>query len=78
MKDRVSDLFILRCPQDVGLSYGALWRTLYLDLHLYPYEVQLTLQLQPGDHSQRHTYVRRLENSTSDGRRLLNKKKKIL
>ena len=40
-----------RC-QELGQSYGTLWRILHLDLHLYPYKVQLTQQLKPADHSQ--------------------------
>ena len=36
--------------QELRLSYGTLWRILYLDLHLHPYKVQLTQQLEPADH----------------------------
>ena len=43
--------------QELGLSYGKLWRLLHLDLHLHPYEVQLTQQLKPADHLQRHRYI---------------------
>ena len=38
--------------QELGLSYGTLWRILYLELYLYPYKVQLTLV-----HAQRRRYV---------------------
>ena len=31
-----------RRPQELGLSYGTLWRIFHLDLRLYPYKVQLT------------------------------------
>ena len=40
---------IPRRPQELGLSYGTLWRILHLDLHLYPYKVQLMQQLKPAD-----------------------------
>ena len=40
--------------QELGQSYGTLWRTLHLDLHLHPYVVQLTQQLKLADHSQYH------------------------
>ena len=43
--------------QELGLSYGILWRILHLDLHLHPYKVQLTEQLKPADYSQRRRYV---------------------
>ena len=29
---------------------------MHLDLHLHPYEIQLTQQLKPADHSQSHIY----------------------
>ena len=48
---------ISRHSQELGLSYGTLWRISYLDLHLHPYKVQLTQQLKPGDHSQYRRYV---------------------
>ena len=34
---------IPRRSQELGLSYGTLWRILHLDLHLHPYKVQLTV-----------------------------------
>ena len=43
--------------QELGLSYGTLWRILHLDLHLHPYKAQLMQQLKPADHSQRRSYV---------------------
>ena len=43
--------------QELGLSYGTIWRILHLDLHLHPYKVQLTKQLKPADHSQRRRYM---------------------
>ena len=43
--------------QELGLSYGTLWRILHVDLHLHPYKAQLTQQLKPDDHLQRHRYV---------------------
>ena len=39
--------------QELGLSYGILWRFLHLGLHLHPYKVQRTQQLKPVDHLQR-------------------------
>ena len=33
------DVSIPRRFQELGLSYGTLWRILYLDLHLHPYKV---------------------------------------
>ena len=36
---------IPRRSQELGLSYGTLWRILHLDLHLHPYNVQLRQQL---------------------------------
>ena len=44
---------IRRGSQEFGLSYGTLWFTLHLDLHLHPYKTQLTQQLKPADHLQR-------------------------
>ena len=52
---------ISRCSQELGLSYDTLWHILHLDcadLHLHTYKVQLTQQLKPADHSQRHRYVK--------------------
>ena len=48
---------ILRRSQELGLSYGTLWRILHLDLHLHLYKVQLMRQLMPADHSQRHRHL---------------------
>ena len=48
---------IPRRSQELGLSYGILWRILHLDLHLHPYKVQLRQQLKPVDHSKRRRYV---------------------
>ena len=45
------NMSIPRRSQELGLSYGTFWRILHLDLHLYPYKVQLTQQLKPADHS---------------------------
>ena len=59
---------IPRRSQELGLSYGTLWRILHLDLYLHPYKVQLTQQLKPADHSQRRRYVESvLEQQTLDG-----------
>jgi hypothetical protein len=59
---------IPRRSQELGLSYGTLWRILHLDLHLHPYKVQLTQQLKPADHSQRRRYVEWvLEQQAVDG-----------
>ena len=41
---------IPRRSQVLGLSYGTLWLSLHLDLHLRPYKVQLTQQMKPADH----------------------------
>ena len=49
---------IPRLCQELGLSYGILWRILHLDVHLHPYKVQLTQHLKPADHSQRRRYVK--------------------
>ena len=46
-----------RCQQ-LGRSYGTLWRSLHLDLHLHQYKVQLTRQLKPVDNSQRRRYMK--------------------
>ena len=51
------NLSIPRRSQQLGLSYGSLWRILHLDLHLHPYKVQLTQQLKPADHSLRRRYA---------------------
>lgn len=48
---------IPRRAQQLGLSYGSLWRILHLDLHLHPYKVQLTQYLKPSDHRSRRTYA---------------------
>ena len=34
--------------QELGVSYGLLWRILHSELHLYPYKVQLKQQLKPS------------------------------
>ena len=39
-----------RRAQELGLSYDTLWCISHLDLHLHPYNVQLTQQLKPADH----------------------------
>ena len=52
-----SNVLIPRCSEELGLSYGLLWRILHLDLHLHPYKVQLTQLLKPADHSQHHRYM---------------------
>ncbi|CAH2101163.1 unnamed protein product [Euphydryas editha] len=41
----------------LGLSYGTLWRILHLDLHLHPYQIQLTQELKPADHTMRRSYA---------------------
>ena len=48
---------IPRRSQELRPSYTTLWRILHLDLHLYPYIVQLTQQLKLTDHSQRRRYI---------------------
>ena len=48
---------IPRPSQEVGLSYGTLWRILHVNLHLRLYKVQLTQQLKPADHSQCRRYL---------------------
>lgn len=50
------NLSIPRRAQQLGLSYGSLWRILQLDLHLHPYKVQLTQELKPAD-SAEHTPI---------------------
>ena len=51
------NVMIPRRSQELGLSYGTLWRLLYLDLYLHPYKVQLTQQLRPTDYSRHRRYV---------------------
>ena len=51
------NVLILRRSQELVLFYGTLWRSLHLDLHLQSYKVQLTQELKPAHHSQRHRYV---------------------
>ena len=41
----VPNVTIPRRSQELGLSYGRLWRILHLDLHIHPYKEQLTKQL---------------------------------
>ena len=48
---------ISRLSQELWLSYSTLQLILHLNLHLYPYKVQLTQQLKPFDHSQRRRFV---------------------
>ena len=59
------------CPlysQELGLSYGTLWRILDFDLHLHLYKVQLTQQLKSVNHSQGRRYVEwALERQAVDG-----------
>ena len=43
--------------QELELSFGILWRILHLDLHLHSYNVELTQQLKPTDHSQRRRCI---------------------
>lgn len=50
-------LSIPRRAQQLGLSYGTLWRILHLDLHLHPYEVQLVQELKPRDHLMRRQFA---------------------
>ena len=42
---------------ELGMTYNTLCRILHLNVQLHPYKVQLTRQLKPADHSQRHRYV---------------------
>lgn len=56
--DRDDSLSIPRRRQELGLSYGSLWRILNLDLHLHPYKVQLVQKLEPGDHGMRRVYAK--------------------
>lgn len=51
------NLSIPRRAQQLGLSYGTLWRILHLDLHLHPYKIQLTQELKPQDHRSRRAYA---------------------
>ena len=48
---------IPRRSQKLRLAYVTSWRIWHLDLHLHSYKVQLTKQLKPAYHSQRHRYV---------------------
>ena len=63
------NVWIPRRPQELGLSYGTLWRILHLDLQLHPCKIQLLQQLKPADHLQRRTYVQwaLLEQQAVDG-----------
>ena len=47
---------IPHCSQELGLSSGALWLILNLDLHLHPYKVHLTQQLKLANHSHCRRY----------------------
>ena len=42
---------IIYRSQELGLSYGILYRILHLDLDLHPYKVQYTQQLKPAEQS---------------------------
>ena len=42
---------------ELGLSYGILWRILYLDLQQDPYKIKLSQPLKPANHSQRRRYM---------------------
>ena len=53
-------MLISRRSHEFGLSYGTLCGILHLDLHLNPYKVQLTQELNPTDHSQRRRYMKRM------------------
>lgn len=48
------------------MSYGTLWCSLYLALHLYPYKVQITQQLKPADHQHRRYVEWLLEQQPAD------------
>ena len=48
---------IPRRPQQLGVYYGILWRSLHLGRHPHPYKVQLMQELRPADHSQRRRYM---------------------
>ena len=43
---------------ELQLSHDTIWRIFHLNLHLQPYKVQVTQQLEPADHSQRRRYVK--------------------
>lgn len=48
---------INRRSQQLGQSYGSLWRILHLDLHLHPYKVKLAQKLELNDHAIRRAYA---------------------
>ena len=50
-------MLIPRRSQELGLSYGTIWRILHLDLHLLLNKVQPKQELKPTDHAQRRIYV---------------------
>ncbi|CAD7015434.1 unnamed protein product [Ceratitis capitata] len=47
------NVYVSRCSQELGHSYGTLWSILHSDLHLNPFKVHLTQQLKSADYSQR-------------------------
>ena len=53
----VPNMLIPRRSNELGLSYGTLWRILHLNLHLHPYKVQLTQQLKSAYHSQHRRHL---------------------
>lgn len=48
---------ISRRSQELGISYGSLWRILHKDLHLHAYKIQLTQKLKERDHLQRRNFA---------------------
>ena len=59
---------ILRRSQELQICVNALWRILHKDLHLFPYKIQLTQQLNLQDNSCRQEYDNMLQlvNDNSD------------
>ncbi|CAK9801230.1 Transposable element Tc3 transposase [Anthophora plagiata] len=48
---------ISRRSQELGISYGSVWRILHADLHLPAYRIQLTQELKEMDHLQRRNFA---------------------
>ncbi|CAK9817074.1 Transposable element Tc3 transposase [Anthophora quadrimaculata] len=48
---------ISRRSQELGISYGSVWRILHADLHLPAYRIQLTQELKEKDHLQRRNFA---------------------
>jgi len=57
---------ICRRSQELQISPNALWRIIHMDLHLFPYKIQLTQQLNLQDHSCRQEYAEQMLHLVND------------